>query len=246
MRGPMLVAVGTVLAGGAAAWAQSAGVPADGAAVNVDTGALPTLLELFYSSPIINGIIVALSILALMLFLFFLMTINTRGMVPADFVDEVTKLVLRGKLEAASDLCRTNRRTFIATIVQRFVDNPAKGHSVIMDMIDTEGRRRADIVWNRISYLADIANVAPMLGLLGTVIGMMRAFFTARYQALNASADVLTQGIAQAMTTTMFGLIVAILALVFYSIVKARATRALAEAEAAVHSIADHLKREGE
>ncbi|MFW6058808.1 MAG: MotA/TolQ/ExbB proton channel family protein, partial [Phycisphaeraceae bacterium] len=130
--------------------------------------------------------------------------------------------------------------------VQRCVDNAGKGHSIIMDMLDTEGRRRADIVWNRISYLADVSNVAPMLGLLGTVMGMIKAFFGLEREAGNVDAGVLSQGVAEAMSTTMFGLMVGILALVFYSIVKARATRTLAEAEAAVHSITDHLKREAE
>jgi len=208
------------------------------------TGELPQLYQLFMFSPIINGMILGLSVLSLMLFLFFLLTINARAMVPADFVDEVIKLSIRRKYEAVGDLCRAHRRVFIASIIQRCAENAGKGHSVIMDMIDSEGKRRADVVWNRISYLADVANVTPMLGLLGTVIGMMKAFFTARFQTLDASADVLTEGIAQAMTTTMFGLVAAIIALIFYSITKSRATRVLAEVEAAVHAVADHIKRE--
>ncbi len=215
-------------------------------AIDPSTGALPTLSALFMFSPIINGIIVALSVIALGMFVYFLLTINSHAMVPADFVDEVTKLVVRGKHEAASDLCRAHRQVFVATVVQRCVDNAGKGHSIIMEMLDTEGRRRADIVWNRISYLADISNVAPMLGLLGTVVGMMKAFFFVTEQRMEASAHSLAAGVGQAMATTMFGLVVGILTLVFYSIIKARATRTLAEAEAAVHSITDHLKRESQ
>lgn len=244
MMRPWALALAVTVGTGAAAWAQDAQPDAGGGLVDPVTGALPELIDLFMFSPVINGIIVLLSVLALMLFLYFLLTINSRAMVPADFVDEVTKLVLRGKHEAAADLCRANRRTFIATVVQRCVENAGKGHSVIMDMIDAEGRRRADMMWNRISYLADVSNVAPMLGLLGTVLGMMKAFFLVERQETTAEATALASGVGQAMTTTMFGLVVAIMALVFYSIIKARATRALAEAESAVHSIADHLKRE--
>ena len=83
-----------------------------------------------------------------------------------------------------------------------------------------------------------------MLGLLGTVIGMIRTFFQLPNISGANTADLLTAGIAQAMTTTMFGLGVGILALLFYSIVKARVTRILADAEQAVHSIADHMKRD--
>ncbi|MFP4143953.1 MAG: MotA/TolQ/ExbB proton channel family protein [Phycisphaeraceae bacterium] len=242
---PALVSVAALTMAASAATAQEA--PGDGpAGLDLETGALATLSDLFMNSWItvgITGAILVLSILALMLLLYFLATINSRAMVPADLVDELTKLVLRGKYEAASDLCRANRRVFIATIVQRCVENAGKGHSVIMDMIDSEGRRRADIVWNRISYLADVSNVAPMLGLLGTVIGMIMAFFGLEHQSGTVDAAALSQGVATAMGTTLLGLSVGILATIFYSIVKSRATRTLAEAEAAVHSIADHLKR---
>ena len=217
----------------------------DAAGIDPDTGALPTVLELFNFSPVINGIIVALSILAVLLAVFFLLTIHSRAIAPPDFVEEITKLAVRGKHEAAADLCRAHRRVFIATVIQRFMDNPEADASVVIDMIDTEGKRRADVLWNRVSYLADIANVAPMLGLLGTVLGMIKAFFTAQYQSLDASASALTSGIAQAMSTTMFGLGVGILALALYTVVKGRATRTLADAEAAVHAVADHVIRGG-
>ena len=211
--------------------------------IDPETGALPTMLELFLFDPWINGIVLGLSVLALMLFIYFLLTINARSMAPPDFVDEATKLVLRRKYEQVADLCRVNRRVFIASIVQRLAENAGHGHSAILDMIDTEGRRRADVMWNRISYLADISNVAPMLGLLGTVIGMITAFFGLEEQTGSLNAGVLSQGVGRAMSTTMFGLGVGILALVFYSIVKSRATRSLAEVEQAVHSIADKIKQ---
>ena len=235
-----LIAIG---AGAGIALAQG-GDDAGGGAASAAADGMPTLVELFNYSPVINSLIAVLSVLALGLFLFFLSTVNARSMVPAEFIDQVTKLTVQGKYEQAADLCRGNRNVFVASIIQRCVENTGKGHSVIMDMIDSEGRRRADIVWNRISYLADVSNVAPMLGLLGTVIGMIRTFFQLPNISGANTADLLTAGIAQAMTTTMFGLGVGILALLFYSIVKARVTRILADAEQAVHSIADHMKRD--
>ncbi|WP_432797725.1 MotA/TolQ/ExbB proton channel family protein [Poriferisphaera sp. WC338] len=217
-----------------------------GTTINAATGALPTLQQLFMYSPWINGIIAILSLIGIAMFLGFWLSVNARYMVPNDFVDEVTKLVLRKKYDAASDLCRANRRIFCASIIQRCCENAGKGQSVIMDMIDTEGKRRADMVWNRVSYLADISNVAPMLGLLGTVVGMIKAFFGLEQQTGSINAMVLSQGVGQAMATTMFGLVVGIGALVGYTIIKGRATSALAEAESVVHSLADHIKRDSE
>jgi len=215
-------------------------------ALDKETGELPTFAELFsYStySTVINSIILALSAVAAVLFLFFILTINSRSMAPQDFIDEVTKLALRGKYEQAGDLCRANRGIFIATIIQRCLENAGKPTSVIMGIIDTEGRRRADLLWNRVSYLADISNVGPMLGLLGTVLGMIEAFFVLDKVTGDISSKTLASGVGAAMSTTMYGLMLAILALIFYTIIKGRATQALAETEQAVNTIADHIKR---
>ncbi|MEX2214107.1 MAG: MotA/TolQ/ExbB proton channel family protein [Phycisphaeraceae bacterium] len=205
--------------------------------------ALPSFVRLFETSPIINGIIIALSGLALLLFIFFLLTINHNAMVPAAFVDDVMKMVLAREHKQAVDFCRHHRGIFVSTVIQRAVENADKDQAVIMDMVDTEGKRRADMLWNRLSYLADISNVAPMLGLLGTVMGMMRAFFGLDQSDMSLRSKAISSDIAGAMATTFFGLIVGILALVFYSIIKGRLTKVLGEAEAAVHAVADHLKR---
>jgi biopolymer transport protein ExbB len=232
------------------AWGQSgaAAVPAAaaGGGLDLSSGELPSWIWLFKSSPTINGVIAVLSIIAVLLFMYFLVTISSAALAPTTFVDEVGKLVINQKYDEAANLCRANPRVFVSTVIQRCVENTGKQHSVILEMIDSEGRRRADIIWNRISYLADISNVTPMLGLLGTVMGMIKAFFSLEDQGTSVSSAVLTRGIAEAMSTTMFGLVVAILATVFYTIVKARATKALATGEQVVHSIADHIKRGGE
>lgn len=200
--------------------------------------------QLFMFSPVINGIIVGLSVLGLLFFLVFMLTINRRTMVPHGFVDEVVKLVVRGDYERAGDVCRRARGVFAADIIQRCLENHSREHSVMLDMIDTEGRRLADIIWNRVSYLADISNVAPMLGLLGTVLGMIKAFYGLQGETGTIDAITLSRGVGEAMSTTLFGLSVGIITLVMYSFVKSRATRTLAEAEAAVHRIADHIKRD--
>jgi len=225
--------------------AAATGSPAAAAGDPVAAGGMTNLYklrEMFMFSPVINGIIAGLSVLALMLFLWFLLTINVRAVAPAGFVNEVTNLVLAHRYDAAADACRRSKRVFIAPVVLRSVTNAGKSQSIIMSMIDAEGRRLSDIIWNRISYLADISNVAPMLGLLGTVMGMITAFFGLDKESGSINSSVLSQGVGQAMTTTMFGLIVGISALVFYSIIKSRATKCLAEAEAAVHSIADRIR----
>lgn len=210
-------------------------------AVDAASGALPSIADLFMFSPLINGIILGLSVLSLALFLWLFLSVSTANLAPGSLTDEVTKLALRGKFEAISDLCRAHRRVFTASIFVRLADNASKDHTTLMEIIDTEGHRRADLIWNRISYLSDIANVAPMLGLLGTVLGMIKAFFLLERQVGSVDSLALSRGVGEAMATTMFGLFVAIVTLVFYSIIKSRATTVLADAEAAVQSVADHM-----
>jgi biopolymer transport protein ExbB len=237
----LLVLVATIVA------AQPATeVAAAAPTVNVQTGEVPSVWQLFMTSRIINGLIALLSVISLLLFLYFITTISAAAMAPTVFVDDVNKLVRDQKFEQVADLCRANPEVFIATIVQRCAENADKEHAVIMNMIDSEGRRSADLIWNRISYLADVSNVAPMLGLLGTVIGMINAFFSLRHGSDSINSGLLSDGVAQAMATTMFGLIVAITSLLFYTLVKSRLTRALAGAEHVVHSISDHIKRGGQ
>ena len=241
--------------------AQSTDPPAEGAAVesappavtaaepanepaDLSDNPLYKFRDLFMFSPVINGIIAGLSVLGLLFFLYFMLTINRRTFAPPGFVDEVVKLVIRGDYERAGDVCRRARGVFAASIVQRCVENHKQNHTVMLGMIDTEGRRQADIVWNRVSYLADISNIAPMLGLVGTVLGMIKAFYGLEHESGGVDAMVLSRGVGEAMATTLFGLSVGIITLVFYSLAKSRATRTLADAEQAVHMIADHIKRE--
>lgn len=223
----------------AATDAQESDKPAD-----LSDNPLYRVRDLFMFSPVINGIIAGLSALGLIFFLYFMLSINRRTFAPPAFVDEVVKLVIRGDMERAGDVCRRARGVFAAGIVLRCVENHRQNHSVMLDMIDTEGRRQADIVWNRVSYLADISNIAPMLGLVGTVLGMIKAFYGLEHESGGVDAMVLSRGVGEAMATTLFGLSVGILTLVFYSLTKSRATRTLAEAEQAVHMIADHIKRD--
>lgn len=200
-----------------------------------------TIQYLFLTNPYINGILLALSVLSLILLIFFWLTISSSIMAPRSLLEEIRRMVSAGDYKQAVDYCRSHQRVFAASIAQRAIENADQDQTIIMQVVESEGRRRAELIWNRISYLADIANVAPMLGLLGTVIGMIQGFDVMDMVASGVKADLLSQNIAMAMGTTMFGLIVAIIALACHALAKGRATAALGEVERAVHDIADQL-----
>src|SRR5699024_332588 len=111
------LALGVVLASPAYGFAQSSG--AGSSAINPVSGAMPTLSRLFWFSPIINGILVIFSIIAVMIFLFFLVTINRRTIVRADVIDELAELVKRERFYDAGDLCRRHKSVFTVNVLRR-------------------------------------------------------------------------------------------------------------------------------
>ena len=97
-----------------------------------------------------------------------------------------------------------------------------------------EGGRIADAMMSSVDWLADIAAIAPLVGLLGTVLGMFQAFGgIASDVSAGAKPVVLAQGVSQAIVTTIFGLVVAIPSLAAYAIFRRRAQKRIAEIESA-------------
>ena len=103
---------------------------------------------------------------------------------------------------------------------------------------EAEGRRIAARLHAAVDWLADIAAIAPLVGLLGTVLGMFRAFGgIAADVSAGAKPMVLAQGVSQAIVRTIFGLAVAIPCLVAYAFFRRRAQRRIAELETAVEEL---------
>ena len=97
---------------------------------------------------------------------------------------------------------------------------------------EAEGSRLAEGVFATVDWLADIAAIAPLVGLLGTVLGMFQAFGgIAADVTAGAKPVVLAQGVSQAIVTTIFGLVVAIPSLVLYAFFRRRAQKRIAELE---------------
>ena len=104
--------------------------------------------------------------------------------------------------------------------------------------VAAEGRRIAARAYAAVDWLADVAAIAPLVGLLGTVLGMFKAFGgIASDVAAGAKPVVLAQGVSQAIVTTIFGLVVAIPCLVVYALFRRRCAKRVAELEKACEEI---------
>jgi biopolymer transport protein ExbB len=110
------------------------------------------------------------------------------------------------------------------------------GPQVMVDAMKAEGKRATVSFWQRISLLNDIAIIAPMLGLLGTVLGMFYAFYDLNRST--ESVSTLFDGLGISVGTTVAGLIVAIIALILQSVGKYRLVKVLARVENDAHSMA--------
>jgi biopolymer transport protein ExbB len=178
-----------------------------------------------------------LSIFSIMLVITYLMTIRRGAIVSSGFM--ATADALLRKRDYLGLLAVSNRHgEAIARIVQKVLDfttkNPHAPFEQVREIAQTEGTRVAASLNNRVVYLADIGMIAPLLGLLGTVFGIIRSFSAlgsaetgiARYGALS-------QGISQALVNTAAGLAIGIPAMIFYAFFRGRAQRLISDLEAA-------------
>lgn len=186
------------------------------------------LAEVFRAAPIIYSLLLLLSFFAFVVWLYSFLTVRDKLMVPADFLKQVRGQLLEKRYSAALSTCQ-KARNFSGSVIATGILAREHGHQVMVEAMQTEGKRCGVTLWQRISLINDVAIIAPMLGLLGTVLGLFYAFYD-----VNRSPDTLASifdGLGIAVGTTVAGLVVAIIAMVFYATLKFRIVRLLTTLE---------------
>ncbi len=181
-----------------------------------------------------------LSVVSIMLVVVYLLTIR-RGAVVSNGYMATAEALLR-KRDYLGLLAVSNRHSeAIARVTQKMLDfstkNPNTDFAQLREIAETEGTRVATNITNRVTYLADIGMIAPMLGLLGTVIGIIRSFGALGADLGTARYVLLSKGISEALVNTAAGLAIGIPAMIFYALFRGRAQRLISELEAAVTHI---------
>jgi biopolymer transport protein ExbB len=182
------------------------------------------LMAIFKSAPLIYTLLVALSLFSFITWFYSLLTLREQKLMPEAFMQKIRKLLLEKKFDTALDYCQKHPH-LTASVLASGLTSRGHGHLVVMESMQTEGRRCGVHLWQRLSLINDVAIIAPMLGLLGTVLGLFYAFYD-----VNRSPDTLASifdGLGIAVGTTVAGLIVAILAMIFYATLKFRVVRLL-------------------
>jgi len=160
-------------------------------------------------------------------------SINLRGsrIVDRGLVERVTALAEAGRADRASQACRETPGMF-SSIILPGLELAEKGEIIAKEAVEDAGRHEATRLARYLGALGTVAAVAPLLGLLGTVTGMIEVFDTIAQQGAGNAAE-LSSGISQALITTATGLVVAIPALIAHNYFHAKVEWIMADLEGA-------------
>lgn len=186
------------------------------------------LRQVFAGSPLIYSVLFLLSVISVCVWLYSMLTIRSIEFLPPHMIKDLRTKLISNQFDEALDVCVKEKHFFCKMLASGILARK-HGLTVMMETMKSEGKRSTIAFWQRISLLNEIAIIAPMLGLLGTVMGMFYAFYD-----LNRSVEsisLLFDGLGISVGTTVGGLIVAILSMILHSLAKYRLVRILASVE---------------
>jgi len=218
------------LLGASSLWAQDASPPPAAA----DQGV--TLLKLVLSGGWAMAPLAFLSVLTVMLIIVYTFTLRRGAIVNPHFMN--TADVLLKKRDYAGLLAISARHSeAIARVLQRALDflakNPNVDFDVVREIAETEGSSQAASLQQRIVYLADIGMLSPMIGLLGTVFGIIRSFGVLAKNTTAPRPMLLAAGVSEALVATATGLVLGITAMAFYALFRGKVQSLISDLEIA-------------
>lgn len=193
----------------------------DAATNAVATDQQLSLWELFKAGGLMMYPIVLLSFIAVYIFFERFLTLNKASQDPNQFMGKVKELVQKGDVNGAKILCSQNDSP-IARMIEKGISRIGSPLKNIEASIENVGRIEIFKLEKNLSSLATISGAAPMMGFLGTVIGMVQAFIAIAQEEGSVSPKLLSSGIYTAMLTTVAGLIVGIVAYLAYNFLVTR------------------------
>ena len=222
---------------------QSVTLPADTLA-NLSQAAGPEQTNLL-DTLILGGWIMIpiflLSFVAIYLFVERLVTIRKAKTDPETLTQRVRDYVQEGDVKGAMGYCESRDKP-VARILRHGLERLGRPISEIQDAVQAQGKHETFELEKRTELLASIAGIAPMLGFLGTVTGMIQAFQEIQVLEGNVNPSVLAGGIWEALLTTAAGLVVGILAFFFYNFLLSKIRRLVNDMERSATDFIDLLQ----
>ncbi len=179
-----------------------------------------------------------LSIISIYLFVERLSTLNRASKSNPAFLSSIKSYVQDKDIKAAKTLCK-NTDSSIARMLEKGIDRIDKPMTDISAAIDNQGKLEVYKLENNLASLATISGAAPMIGFLGTVIGMIVAFHEMASAGGNIDVELLSKGIYTAMVTTVAGLVVGIIAYIAYNLLVTKVEKVVFKLEATTTDFMD-------
>jgi biopolymer transport protein ExbB len=173
--------------------------------------------------------IIICSIISLTIFMEKIWSLKRNRVIPATFLDTIERLLKKEDIAEALKLCGENSSS-ISRIFSAGIKNYGKRREIIKERIEEVGRREAVVLGRYVEALATIASVSTLLGLLGTIAGMIKIFSVISLQSV-VNPSTLAGGISEALYTTAAGLTVAIPTLIFYRYLSSKSNSLIVEME---------------
>lgn len=197
-----------------------------------------SLIEMATKGGWLMLVLLALSIVALYIFGKKWWMIRQAGKIDKNFMMDIRDYVHEGKIKSAQTLC-TKFDSPIARMIESGIAHTGKPLEDIQSAVENVGNVEVARLEKGLPYLAMIAGGAPMIGFLGTVIGMVQAFFNMSQAGNNIDITLLSSGIYTAMITTVGGLIVGILAYFGYNFLTAEVSNIVFQMESSTIEFMD-------
>jgi biopolymer transport protein ExbB len=203
-----------------------AGTPAVNAVENIVSEEKTLTIWQLVSSGGIGGAIIMIALLILSIFAVYIiveryLSIKKASKEDANFMNQIKDFILDGKIDAAMSLCKSNSSP-VAKMIEKGISRIGKPLSDIGTAVENTAKLELNKLEKNLSTLATISGAAPMIGFLGTVIGMIMVFHKMASAGGNIDVEMLSEGIYTAMVTTVAGLIVGIVAYIGYNLLVAK------------------------
>lgn len=203
-----------------------------------------SIIELISSGGTAGMVIIAILFVLLFvaLYIYFerLFAIKAASKIDANFMNQIKDHVSNGKIDSALILC-AQVNTPVSRLINKGISRIGKPLDDINTAIESAGRLEIYGLEKNVSILATISGVGPMIGFLGTVVGMILAIFELANAGGTIQMDVLASGLYTAMTTTVAGLIVGIIAYMAYNHLVVKTDKVVYQMEANSLEFLDHL-----
>jgi biopolymer transport protein ExbB len=232
------VSMGAFVLGSATLLAQEAAEKAtEAAAEAAQSIGRPGFWDIVYGGYIVNLLVWVLiamtSFAALWVLIDAILCIKREKLLPSHVISGVRSALTAGDLGAALEACEASPSP-ISRILMAGFSNISEGYEVIQEAVASSADMETEKLMQRINYLNVCGQIAPMLGLLGTVVGMVFAFDSLATATGAAKSRLLAQNISTALWTTVVGLLISVPCMIAFTLIKNYATRLILESEATV------------